>query len=193
MPISAVWAKHTSSWLDTAAWALPTDFFKERTVTTFSLAAALQLSILAPGADTYAEAYRLTAKTGRPMVVMVGAEWCPACKAMETNVIPQVRRRGVLGRVAFAIVDLDRQRNLGRTLTRGGPIPQLLMFRRSRDGWRLSRLVGGQSAPQVEAFIAGLKRHASQQQTASEANAQAPNQGDTAGESGSSAEPASKS
>jgi len=144
-------------------------------VTTFSLAAALQLSILAPGADTYAEAYRLTAKTGRPMVVMVGAEWCPACKAMETNVIPQVRRRGVLGRVAFAIVDLDRQRNLGRTLTRGGPIPQ-----------------GAQSAPQVEAFIdAGLKRHASQQQTASEANAQAPNQGDTAGESGSSAEPAS--
>lgn len=164
-------------------------------MTTFSLAAALQLSILAPAADTYAEAYRLTAKTGRPMVVMVGAEWCPACKTMEKSVIPQVRRRGRLGRVAFAVVDLDRQGKLGKTLTRGGPIPQLLMFRRAPDGWRLSRLVGGQSVPNVEAFIdAGIKRHESQQEeTAPAANTQSPEEGQTAGESADSAKPQSNS
>jgi len=128
-------------------------------VTTLSLAALLQVSMLAPAGDTYAEAYRTTTKTGCPMVVMVSAHWCPACQTMKEHVIPRLRRRGLLRRVAFATVNVDHERELGRTLTRGGPIPQLLLFRRTPDGWRLSRLTGGQSVHTVEAFIdRGLKR-----------------------------------
>ena len=162
-------------------------------MTAFSLAAALQVAILAPAADSYAEAYRLTAETGRPMVVMVSAEWCCACQTMKKNVIPQVRQRGSLRRVAFAVVNLDRQRKLGKKLTRGGPIPQLLMFRKAPDGWKLSRLVGGQSVPKVEAFIdAGLKRQTSSKETPAAANRQTPKKSETAGESGGGAGPASK-
>ncbi|OHB85126.1 MAG: hypothetical protein A2V98_07815 [Planctomycetes bacterium RBG_16_64_12] len=135
-------------------------------VTSFSLALLCQASILAAGADTYANAYRTSTETGRPMVVMVSAEWCPACQTMKETVIPKVKQRGLLGKVAFAIVNLDRQRKLGRELTRGGPIPQLLMFRRTAEGWKLSRLTGGQSLPKVEAFIdRGLKRNATDRQT----------------------------
>ena len=134
-------------------------------MTAFSLAAALQVAILAPAADTYAEAYRLTAETGRPMVVMVSAEWCPACQTMKKKVIPKVEQRGLLGKVSFAIVNLDRQRKLGKTLTRGGPIPQLLMYRQTNEGWRLSRLTGGQSVRKVEAFIdRGLERDAAEKE-----------------------------
>jgi thioredoxin-like negative regulator of GroEL len=119
------------------------------------------LSSLASGTDSYADAYRQTTETGRPMVVLVSAEWCGACKTMEREVIPKMRQRGLFRRVSFARVDLDRQRTLGRKLTRGGPIPQLLMFRRTGNGWRLSRLRGGQNARTVEAFIdRGLKRDA---------------------------------
>jgi thioredoxin-like negative regulator of GroEL len=136
-------------------------------VTSLSLAASLGVSMLAPGAETYAtyaDAYRLTRETGRPMVVLVGAEWCGACQTMKQEVIPQVRRRGLLGKVAFAMVNLDRERALGTKLTRGGPIPQLLMFRRTSDGWRLSRLTGRQSVGDVEAFIdRGLRRDAAAQ------------------------------
>ncbi len=125
------------------------------------------LSTLASGSDSYADAYRQTTETGRPMVVLVSAEWCGACKTMERDVIPKVRQQPLFRRISFARVDLDRQRTLGRKLTRGGPIPQLLMFRRTGDGWRLSRLRGGQNVRTVEAFIdQGLQRDAEAKQAA---------------------------
>jgi len=87
------------------------------------------------------------------MVIMVGADWCPACQTMERFVLPEIQRRGILRRVAFAIVNVDRERELSQALTSGGPIPQLLMYRRTSAGWRLRRLIGGQSVETVESFI----------------------------------------
>lgn len=125
------------------------------------LAVLVGLSALASGGDSYADAYHQASKTGRPMVVLVSAEWCGACKTMEREVIPKMKQQGVFRQCSFARVDLDRERKLGRTLTRGGPIPQLLMYRRTRGGWLLSRLRGGQSARTVRAFIdRGLQRDA---------------------------------
>ena len=93
------------------------------------------------------------------MVVMVSAEWCGACQVMKREVVPQIKEKGLLKKVSFAIVDLDKQRKLGQTLTHGGPIPQLLMYRKAPDGWRLSRLIGRQSTSDVVSFIdRGLKR-----------------------------------
>ena len=91
--------------------------------------------------------------TGRPMVILVGADWCPACQTMKNDVVPQVKRRGLLGRVAYAVVNLDRQRDLGRQLVADGPIPQFIMYRKTREGWKRRRLIGGQNVETVEAFI----------------------------------------
>lgn len=121
-------------------------------MTYLTLATILQLPLLVP-TETYAEAHRQTLCTGQPMVVMVGAEWCPACKAMEANVIPQIRKRGLLRRVAFALVDMDRDHDIGAQLTEGGPIPQLIVFRKTREGWRNRRLIGNQTVDTVEEFI----------------------------------------
>lgn len=137
------------------------EYFTEEggiTVISLTLAAILHLPLLAAPVDgsaveTYAEAHRQTVETGRPMVVMVGAEWCPACKQMENAVLPKVRERGLLRRVAFALVDLDRERELGQKLIAGGPIPQLIAFRKTANGWEHDRLVGGQSLEQIEEFI----------------------------------------
>jgi thioredoxin-like negative regulator of GroEL len=73
--------------------------------------------------DTYSQAYHQAVKTGRPLVVLVGAEWCPACKVMKDTVIPAVKKRGGLSKVSFAIVDIDEEQKLGREMTDGGPIP----------------------------------------------------------------------
>lgn len=128
-------------------------------MSSLSVAALLQLSIVASTTETYAEAYRLTSQTGRPMLVFVSAEWCMACKSMERKVIPQIRQRGLLEKVTFAVVNFDRERALVRKLIRGGPLPQLVMFRRTPEGWRRSRLIGGQNVGSVEKFIDwGLKR-----------------------------------
>jgi len=126
---------------------------QEKPMTALTFAALLQASVLATGAETYAYAHRATAETGQPMVVMVGADWCPACQAMEQNIIPQVRQRGIFRRVAFAIVNVDRERELATQLTSGGPIPQLITFHKTSVGWRRRVLIGGQTVETVESFI----------------------------------------
>jgi len=110
-------------------------------------------AMVAVGGDSYADAHKETTETGRPMVVMVGADWCPACQVMKNTILPEVRKRGILRKVAFALVNLDREGELGGQLTGNGPIPQLLVYRRTADGWRLRRLIGGQDVQTVEKFI----------------------------------------
>jgi len=73
---------------------------------------------------------------------------------MKDAVVPQLKKRGSLTEVSFAEVDIDREQKLGRQLTKGGPIPQLLMYRKTRLGWRLRRIIGGRSVEKVETFIA---------------------------------------
>ena len=122
-------------------------------MTFLGLALAIQASLIGMHADTYTQARHLAVKTGRPMVVLVGAEWCPACKVMKDTVIPAVKKRGGLNKVSFAIVDIDKEQELGKTMISRGPIPQLLMYRKTPVGWRLRRIVGGQSVKSVETFV----------------------------------------
>lgn len=126
-------------------------------MTGLTLTVAIQLTLLgaSPSSDaSYASAHEMTAKTGRPLVVLVGAKWCPACVQMKNNVVPQLKERGSLTQVSYAEVDLDRERELGRLLTKGGPIPQLLMYRKTARGWRLRRIVGSQNVDKVGRFLA---------------------------------------
>jgi len=102
---------------------------------------------------SYNQAHRECVESGKPMLVVVGAEWCPACKAMEKEVLPKLQRRGLLRKVILTLVDYDRQPQLGERLTGGGPIPQLLLFRRDGQRWRSGRLIGWQEPAVVERFI----------------------------------------
>ena len=125
-------------------------------MTSFVFAAALcATSFVGSASDstTYAEAHRITAKTGKPMIIMVGTDWCGPCQQMKKSILPEVRKHGMFKDVSFAMVNADRQQDLARKLTGGGPIPQLVMYRKTNDGWKRSKLVGGQSVKKVEGFI----------------------------------------
>ncbi len=130
-------------------------------------AAMMQAVLLsAPSApdDSYASAQRQTEQTGRPLVVMVGADWCAPCQNMKRSILPKVRAHGLLRRVAFAQVNVDRDQKLAQELTGGGPVPQLVMYRKTRTGWVRRKLVGGQSVATVEKFInEGLALNAAEQ------------------------------
>jgi len=147
-------------------------------MTSMLLATIVQAAILATGAEntpiaaeTYAEARQTVTETGKPMVVMVSTDWCPPCQTMKKTILPRVRERGLLKKVAFAIVNPDRDRDLAERLTGGGPIPQLVMFRKTADGWVRKKLVGGQSVETVEEFIAeGLAKDRADKETATEPN-----------------------
>jgi thioredoxin-like negative regulator of GroEL len=121
-------------------------------------------------ADSYAEAHRTTTETGKPMVVMVSTDWCPPCQIMKKSILPRVRERGLLRKVAFAMVNPDRDGELAEQITGGGPIPQLVMFRRTADGWIRKKLIGGQSVETVEEFISeGLAQDAVDKKASPEA------------------------
>ena len=122
-------------------------------MSSLAFAAILQASIMATGASDYAEARRETTETGRPMVILVGADWCPACVTMKNEVVPRVEKRGLLKKVVYTIVNLDHQRELGKQLVENGPIPQMIMYRKTSDGWLRRKLVGQQSVETIEAFI----------------------------------------
>lgn len=126
-------------------------------MTGLTLSLVMQMALLGAAPNTeasYAQAHEITTKTGRPMLILVGAKWCPACVQMKNRVVPQLKRLGSLSEVSYAEVDLDRDRELGRLLTKGGPIPQLLMYRKTQMGWRLRRIIGGQTVENADRFIA---------------------------------------
>ena len=106
-----------------------------------------------PAAGTYAAAYQDMQDNGKPLVVLVGASWCPACQSMKTSTMPGVASQGGLSNVAFAHVNVDAQHDLAGQLLEGNMIPQLVMYEKTSDGWKLSRLIGAQSVDAVRDFI----------------------------------------
>lgn len=127
-------------------------------MTAMLCAAMAQTVLLLAGTDvktaeTYAEAREVAIETGKPMVVMVSTDWCSPCQVMKKSILPRVREHGLFRKVAFAVVNPDRDGKLAEEITGGGPVPQLVMFRKTPRGWIRKKLVGGQSVEAVEEFI----------------------------------------
>jgi thiol-disulfide isomerase/thioredoxin len=111
------------------------------------------MSMLTADGQKYADAYHKTASTGQPLVVLIGADWCPGCQTMKNAVIPQLQQKGSLNRVAFAYVNADTERDLAGKLMSGGSIPQLIMYRKTTKGWQRQQLTGAHSVNDTQNFL----------------------------------------
>ena len=118
-----------------------------------TLTMLLQAAVIAPASNDYDTAFKQTEETGRPLVVLIGADWCPGCRQMKYTTLPELEKKGGLRNVAFAHVNTDRQSELAGKLMRGSSIPQLVMFRKTDTGWKRQQLTGAQSTSSIEAFI----------------------------------------
>ncbi len=131
---------------------------------TLTFIAVLQASILAAPPQSYTEAHKVMKETGRPLVVMVGADWCTACQEMKQTVIPELEKEGVFKNVSFAYVNSDQQKELAGKLLEGRSIPQLIMFHKTSDGWQRGRLIGIQPLGAVRSFLRrGIEARAARQ------------------------------
>ena len=127
-------------------------------MTSLALAAILQLSAFGAHDTDYAQAYQRSVATGRPLLVLVGAPWCPACEQMKHSILPQVAEAGGLNEVVFAYVDLDQQQELASRLIESKSIPQLIRLDQIAGGWNRKVLVGAKSPGEVYSFVnAGLR------------------------------------
>ena len=119
-----------------------------------ALVAAMEVSLLSAGPADFSSAYTQSLQTGRPLVVLLGATWCPSCIVMKKTTIPAVARQGGLAGVEYAYLDVDDQPELAAKLLEGRAIPQLVRLDRVPNGWRVHRLIGAQSHEQITQFVA---------------------------------------
>ena len=129
-------------------------YSKELFVNHLILNVILQVSAVTTGTLTYKDAYENAEKTGQPLVVLVGADWCPACQTMKHSVVPQLAKQGVLTKVSFAMVNTDHDQALAGRLMQGGSIPQLVIYRKTAAGWQRQQLTGAQSVEAATSFLA---------------------------------------
>ena len=118
-------------------------------------AMVLQCALLGANHASYNSALQDAQKQQRPLLVLVGANWCPGCQTMKTRVLPSLARRGALRGVSFATVDTDAESETAKQLMRGGSIPQLIVFSRMADGrWHRDQITGEASEVEVQSLIA---------------------------------------
>jgi thioredoxin-like negative regulator of GroEL len=113
----------------------------------------LQAAVVGIEGQPYAQAYKAAQGNDQPLVVLVGAEWCPGCRTMKNATLPSLARRGGLRDVQFSTIDTDADPALAQRLMRGQSIPQLIIFSRGENGWQRSHLVGARSEAEVQALI----------------------------------------
>ena len=124
-------------------------------MTSLALATVVQLSVLAAPPQGFQQAYQRSMESGQPLVVLLGAEWCPACKQMDGKILPEVAKRGGFKGVEYAYIDVDQDRKLAGKLAQGGSIPQLIRFEKTNEGWESDYLIGAQSVQKVTNFVRG--------------------------------------
>lgn len=122
-------------------------------MTGLALTVLLQISTLGAEGLSYDQAFSAAQASGKPIVVLVGADWCPGCRTMKQSTIPGLSRQGKLANVQYATVNTDKQPALAKKLMRGDSIPQLIVYTKSGEGWTREQVVGNQSGAQVSAMI----------------------------------------
>jgi thiol-disulfide isomerase/thioredoxin len=113
----------------------------------------IQVAFLTSFTSPYQDAYDQADKEGKPLLVLVGANWCPGCRTMKDAKIPELERDGGLSEVVFATVNTDEKPELSKRLLRGNSIPQLVLFIRNGKGWRRSQLTGVHEPGMIREFI----------------------------------------
>lgn len=117
--------------------------------------ALLPCTLLTADTANYHAALREAQANKRPLVVLVGADWCPGCVTMKQRVLPSLVRRGALRNVSLATVDADRERDLANQLMNGNTLPQLIVFSQGSSGqWQRQQITGPTSEAGVQSLIA---------------------------------------
>ena len=101
----------------------------------------------------YDAAYRKAQEEKKPLVVLVGANWCAACRIMKSETILSMKDAGDFKGVVFTHVDKDVQPEIAQQVMQGSTLPQLVVFCEGDHGWKRFSLTGMQSERRVKELI----------------------------------------
>ena len=111
------------------------------------LMAALMTGVTtAPLKTDYAAAYKESVAEQKPLMVVVGADWCPACNVLKQSTIQPMAETGELDAVSVVVINKDNDPQLVKQLTKGDKmLPQIIMYTKTNEGrWERQRLKGFQ-------------------------------------------------
>ena len=120
------------------------------------LTSLLLLAVLTsaqPERPTYEAAYQKAQEEHKPLLIVVGADWCAACKTLKAQTIDPMQTSGKLQDVVLTIVDKDSRPELAQQLMQGNSLPQLVVFAKGKDGWKKFSLSGIQSEKRVQELL----------------------------------------
>jgi thioredoxin-like negative regulator of GroEL len=104
--------------------------------------------------QNYAEAYRDSVSQQKPLLVVVGAPWCPACNSLKQSTILPMAELGELDGVSLAMINKDEDPELAKELTGGEQmIPQIILYTPDHGGWKRQKLTGFQSKQPIRNLI----------------------------------------
>ena len=118
-----------------------------------ALVIALQLCIVSWNAQEYDQAYRKSIESGKPLLVLVGADWCGACQVMKKKVLPQLQQDGILKDIYVTEIDLGEDADLVNRFSKVKTIPCLILFTKSDQKWERRELTGMHGQKSVKAFL----------------------------------------
>lgn len=103
----------------------------------------------------YQKAYKESVAEDKPLMVVVGAPWCPACNVLKDSTLAPMAKSGELDAVSLVMINRDEDPELAQQLTKGErKIPQIIVFTKEQEGqWKRRRLTGYQSRQPIRTLI----------------------------------------
>lgn len=118
-----------------------------------ALVIALQLCLASWSSQGYDKAYHQSLESGKPLLVLVGADWCGACQVMKRRVMPKLDEEGALRDIHCTELNLADDQELANRISRVNTIPCLILFTKTENKWQKSELVGMHNQKAVKAFL----------------------------------------
>ncbi|GIW97596.1 MAG: hypothetical protein KatS3mg111_0929 [Pirellulaceae bacterium] len=101
----------------------------------------------------YEAAFEKADRENKPLMIVVGASWCPACQILKRETIATMHRRGELEDVVITMVDRDQRPELAEKLMRGQTLPQVIVYKKSDGQWKRFSVVGMQSVERMRELL----------------------------------------
>lgn len=118
---------------------------------------ALALVMLAPTASEkllkYEDAFKLASKQDKPLLVVVGASWCPSCQILKSSTIEPMKESGEFKKVVVSYVDKDERPALAKQLMKGTKLPQIILYNQQAGSWKRYSLIGNQSKKRMTELL----------------------------------------
>ena len=118
---------------------------------------ALALVMLAPTASEkllkYEDAFKLASKQDKPLLVVVGASWCPSCQILKSATIEPMKESGEFKKVVVSYVDKDERPALAKQLMKGTKLPQIILYNQQAGSWKRYSLIGNQSKKRMTELL----------------------------------------